>query len=793
MKKQTSLKSLIITILFFLLILPQKARSDSAEKIGLVYLGFGMEEEYKIDWLMGYQHHLYPIFPPGMLAGGPLEGVDCYTLIHYANEIEAEICSEVTGQTIAEGTPIDTFCNEYTNTAEYPVHSILDHSLFGPDGYLNHCSSDLLSFFMALGHSTLDPYTGKEIIGPHVDDPVGTGIGISDFEEMFGFSHMEYHYSLENHKSPYRKQLLRWVYGNDLPDHYDYTPDETELTNIKDELQKALGSTGIEAVVKMAWISYMENKDLYGNALMIPDSVESILTELIEEDQVDRIIIMDSSGHFSNITAWGYCWKQEDGSGISRVQDKTYYECINDLDDNYGPDTAENLKTLLTEKPWHKYASPNPLVYKLAKDIDPDIPVAFTRAFGDYEKFNDAVLEQLKYTLNKYQINKSAKLKVISAVHGYAGGYMDGAECDAYFVQADNLGTRVTEKINTYLTDVWQGEFEAVFAPNEFAQPSFEGITDDLPTGESPRGTIMGTGEHIDIAINGKYVDELGRLMDNGNNNFDYIIVLPIGWDAENVDTIQHFRHETLGNHALQPAQGQTLWLRQGESEDGDDYTEKNDFDQEYYTMKVMDGSGWESIPAAFGALDWRALDLDDRWLNQDWLSLFWPVPVGKGSPDNPTTVILAGSFLSLSDGTARKGFTEAAVTALLDTIDQPLVGGYHDTDCEIKALNDVIGLSATAGNNAVKLTWTTMSEVESQGFYIYRSTDETGPYENITDNPVSPSGDETSGSQYSYIDHTAHNLTLYYYKVEHVYAQESAVYGPVSALPLFINIFNLL
>jgi len=790
MPKKISICIFTLFILSGLLIVPQAGHSDAAEKIGVVFLGFGMEEEYKIDWIVGYQDHLYPIFHPGMLAGGHLEGDTCYTLIHYANEIEAEICSEVTGNTINVGTPIDTFCNEYTNTAEYPVHSMLEHSLLGTDGYLNCCSPHLLSFFMSLGHTTTDPNTGEEIIGPHVDDPDGTGIGIADFHELFGFLHMEYHYALEDHKSPYRKQLLRWIYGNDLPAHYGYAPDETELTNVKDELEKALEDTGIETVVRIAWITYIENMDIYGNELFIPDSVESVLTELIEEEQVDRIILMGSSGHFTNITAWGYCWKQADATGISRIEDKTYYECINDLEDGYGPDTLENLETLLTDKPWRKYASPNPLAFKLSQNISPDVPVAFTRAFGDYEKFNDACLEQLMYTIEKYHIDSTAKLKVILAVHGYAGGYLEGAECDAYFVQAEKLGTSVAEKIQAYLADTWESDFETVFAPNEFAQPSFEGISDDTPTWEAPRGMIIGVGEHIDMAINGKYVDELGRLVDNGNSNFDYIIVLPIGWDAENVDTIQHFRHETLGNHALQEAQGMTLWLRQGESEDGDEYTAQDDFDSEYYTVKVMDGSGWKSTPAYLDFFDW----LPSFWSFDPQVSGGHPFclsPVDKGSPENPTTVILAGCFLSLPDGAVRKNLTDAAVACILDTIDNPLAGGYHDMECEIKALNDIFGFSATAGCSAVTLSWSTMSEIESQGFDLFRATAETGTYEKITDTPVVPEGNEKTGSSYTYTDTTVNNGRVYYYKIEHVYAQGSALYGPVTALPLLINIFD--
>jgi len=737
------------------------------EKIGVVFLGLGMEEEYKIDYMVGYQDHLYPIFPPGMMAGGHLEGGDCYTLIHYADKIQAEICSEVTGNDISVGTPIDAFCNEYENTTEYPVHSIIDHLL---SGYSDDCSSNLMPFFMSLGHSTIDPETGNEIIGPHVDDPDGTGIGISDFTEMYGLtSLMEFYHNLDNHKTPYRNQVLRWVYGNDIPDLYGYSPDETELTNLKD----ALENIGGNVVVRHAWLSYIHNKDIHGNELIMSDSVETVFKELIEEKQVDRIVVLGSGGHFSNITAWGYCWQQDNGTGLSRVEDKTYYECINDLNDGYGPDTAEDLETLLTDKPWRQHASPNPLLYEVAQSIDPEIPVNFAKAVGDYPEFNEAALELLKYTVSKYGIDNSKALKVIVATHGYSGGYLNSAQCDSYFVVAKDLSDRASRHIKAYLDTAWNGTFEVAVASNEFSQPSHEGVDNDLPTTEKPMGEIMGTGEHIDIAINGKYVNELGTLVDNGEDNFDYIIVIPLSWDADNIDTIDHFRHETLGNHALLEAQGKKIWMRQGVSEDGDSFNIGDDFDKEYFTIKIMDASGWESTP------------------KPTWLSL-WPKPVKKGSADNPTTVILTGSYLSLPNGPARTSFTEAAVESILEAIENPIAGGYFDPECELKALNDIISFSAIAGSKEVVLIWKTTSEIESQGFDILRSESESGPYEKITDSPVDPIGNNTAGAAYIHFDKNLKNRTTYYYKIEHFFAEDSDVYGPVSAKPLAVKALNL-
>ncbi len=111
----------------------------------------------------------------------------------------------------------------------------------------------------------------------------------------------------------------------------------------------------------------------------------------------------------------------------------------------------------------------------------------------------------------------------------------------------------------------------------------------------------MSTGEHIDIAINGTYVNGLGRRLTTGMDNFDYVIVIPILWDAENVDTITDFRELTLGNHELLSAGGGKAWLRQEHDSDGTPYRIADDFDSEFFTVKVMDGSGWESTPKRTG------------------------------------------------------------------------------------------------------------------------------------------------------------------------------------------------
>lgn len=105
------------------------------QKIGVLVMGAGMNGTYQPDWITGYMEHFFPVYMPGMMAGGDLEGGSCLSLIHYANPEEAAVCSQVRGKQIPQGTPIDIFCNEYQNDS-YPVHSIFKHRLFGKSGFL---------------------------------------------------------------------------------------------------------------------------------------------------------------------------------------------------------------------------------------------------------------------------------------------------------------------------------------------------------------------------------------------------------------------------------------------------------------------------------------------------------------------------------------------------------------------------------------------------------------------------------------------------------------------------------
>lgn len=597
---------------------PKNAQAED-RKVGVLFLHMGNDAEYKFDWYVQFMNNLYDFFAPGFFAGGKLEGKDCYTLIHYASEAEAAVCD------VEPGTPIDAMCHVYTEEEEYPIIPLSEEGILG---FLFNCSFDAIPayFMLSSGHSTIAP-EGNVIIAPVVTNPHAAGQGIPDFLELLAFSWMDQIYRLPGMRDVHREQAVKWYYGNDAP---GYPPDAVELTNIADRLTQAM--PGSDFVFRHGWESYMENRDIYGNYAYNAQSTETAVEELIAEG-VDRIIVLHTYPSFANLTQYGHNWYDQNGEGVSAIPGRTFEQCVKNHRDGVGPNALE-LSTYLLRKPWDKHDThPFPVVKEMVHKNAPDMPIDFAPAYGEFAEFDHAVLESLKYTVDKYDIPKDASLKVILGHHGYFGAYQKAQDCDVYFREVEALFQRVSGTISTGFS--WDGPFEVVHGAGEYAEGEYPGA--DEPSCFKPFGDMWSIGEHIDIAINGLWVNSQGTLVDNGEDNFDYVIVLPYYFETESADTI-YGKRLPLGNWTSENG------LKFSRDENDADNTPWNaeDLDWENFTVRVMDASGWHSKP---------------RWSKKS---------VGKGSPTDPTTVIVTGTFLSLGNGPIRDHLTDAAVNAVL-------------------------------------------------------------------------------------------------------------------------------
>jgi hypothetical protein len=730
-------KYLGVICLVFLSLNTLSSVCAAQNKIGVIILHAGANEEYTPEGTQLF-NFMHDIFEPGFFAGGPIEGNTCYSLIHYANMVEATICG------VEEGTPIDVFCSPYTGS--YPVHSLISHWPDSGDGsFESDCfnPADPVVYVLTFGHTTVNPATGETIYGPHVEDPQGPGIGIADFLEMKGFSDIDLFSRVPYFRLPYREQVLRWWYGNDVA---GYAPEDPEPYNIKDRLQQLLPDH--EIVIRHGWDSYAENVDIYDAPHHWSESYETALDELITEEQVDMVIVFYASLVYINLMQYGHIWYDEKGHGISAVPGKTFMECVEDINDGVGPATVEDLQNYLEHKPWdNHWKHPFPLVKQLAEKRDHAVDLRFAPAFGIFEEYESAVLEILRYTVDAYSISDDSALKVIIGHHGINGSFMQAAECDCYPRNMDDdLMQRLINRITSQFA--WSGRFDVVAAPIKNA----EGATYDPPTDDKPFGRIISVGEIIDASINGIYVNALGEVVDNGNDNFDTIIMLPGHFYTDDIDPLYAFRENTLGNNIF----GQSSYDRDKADSNGTAYN-ADDLDADYATVKVYDGSGW---PAQPGCLQ----DPDGCKSTQ---------PIYKGSPEKPSTVIIAGTILGNAAGVGRQQLTEAAVNAILTAYREP----------EIK---QPAFFWAAPRNRAVTIIWAADNESDVMGYNLYRSDVQGGDYQKITAEPIAI---KTNGgrrwSWYWYKDNNLVNGTEYYYLLETLRTPvRTRKHGPVTATP---------
>ncbi len=91
--------------------------------------------------------------------------------------------------------------------------------------------------------------------------------------------------------------------------------------------------------------------------------------------------------------------------------------------------------------------------------------------------------------------------------------------------------------------------------------------------------------------------------------------------------------------------------------------------------------------------------------------------------------------------------------------------------------------MKATADTKeGIVLMWTTESEVNSAGFYVWRSESETGKYQRLPGVMISGQGNSSSKTGYRFSDPNARTGKTYWYKIEAVSTDgRSEFHGPIS------------
>ena len=111
----------------------------------------------------------------------------------------------------------------------------------------------------------------------------------------------------------------------------------------------------------------------------------------------------------------------------------------------------------------------------------------------------------------------------------------------------------------------------------------------------------------------------------------------------------------------------------------------------------------------------------------------------------------------------------------------RPDMGAY---EFRVANLIELDQFSAASQRDQIIIAWTTLSEIDSAGFNLWRSESGNGKYIRINPGTIEAAGGATLSAGYSYADNTARPGITYYYKLEDIdNSGVSTFHGPISAI----------
>ncbi|MBN1893754.1 T9SS type A sorting domain-containing protein [bacterium] len=112
--------------------------------------------------------------------------------------------------------------------------------------------------------------------------------------------------------------------------------------------------------------------------------------------------------------------------------------------------------------------------------------------------------------------------------------------------------------------------------------------------------------------------------------------------------------------------------------------------------------------------------------------------------------------------------------------------GNYTNVDPADQSLPVQISslLAVMTNREGMEISWTTQSEVNSSGFFVWRSSQKDGVYQKLNLDPIPSGGNSSSEQDYSFRDASVKNGQTYWYKIEEVsITGQSEFFGPISVL----------
>lgn len=153
---------------------------------------------------------------------------------------------------------------------------------------------------------------------------------------------------------------------------------------------------------------------------------------------------------------------------------------------------------------------------------------------------------------------------------------------------------------------------------------------------------------------------------------------------------------------------------------------------------------------------------------------------------NNGTDYLVYSISLNITDGTQTAELQWDQInTGIFNIPDETINIGYSGNG-DVPLPVSLSAFNALAQHNAIRLEWTTQTEINNTGFEVYRSQLEEGNYQLIasyqSNDSLEGAGTTNTPTQYGYSDNTAETDVTYYYQLADVsLAGVRTFHGPIS------------
>ncbi len=214
--------------------------------------------------------------------------------------------------------------------------------------------------------------------------------------------------------------------------------------------------------------------------------------------------------------------------------------------------------------------------------------------------------------------------------------------------------------------------------------------------------------------------------------------------------------------------------------------------DRELYITEYYNGQDWYFSGSILSKGQWHRLEMNFLISETSGRAELWldgGGSTGGGSPIINESGLNTGTALIDNVMTGYfYGGASVSNTIYCDNnfqriwVDPEPTTGLSPEECP--TVVELISFTARGESNCVKIEWVTETELDNEGFNLWRREWKDGEYIRINPYFIPAQGEAGFGAEYSYTDYYVQNGTIYYYKLEDIDIYgKSTFHGPVPAI----------